>query len=176
MNNVPRIQQVSRKLRYLLTVLLVLLPILSFFYWFFYNELPTGVYKVLPGEHSPLAFSTRMIAYGISLLPIALMMLAIYSLVSLFKLYESAILFSLENVRYFRILGYSCCLWTVASIISTVFISALAAASNEQQNGLIITRFEFIDLFALLIGLVSLLVSWVMYEGHKLNNEQAYTV
>ncbi len=52
---------------------------------------------------------------------------------------------------------------------------------NHLPAGLIadlpaVAQFGFLDPFALISGAIVVLISWIMEEGYRLENEQVYTV
>jgi len=176
MKNKPRIQQVSRGFRFLFTALFFLIPLFWFMYWLFFNDLPTGVVKFPTAPEQVLSLQTRIIAFLVNLIPASVVMFGMYKLVRLFRLYEQAIIFTTENVKYYRTLGYVCFYWVIAKTLSIPFISAVIVFDTLPEQRSIVAQFEFPHLSVLIIGLIILSISWVMDEGRKLEDEQAYTV
>ncbi len=98
------------------------------------------------------------------------------SLRELFKLYERAIVFSERNVNCFRRLGYTLISWVFANLIFVVLISVVLTFNNLPGERVVVAQFGSSDVVTLIIGAIVLLVSWVMEEASRLENEQAHTV
>jgi hypothetical protein len=116
------------------------------------------------------------LAFLASLLPVSVAVYGLGTLRSLFKLYENGIMFSSDNVRYFHRLGYVCIAWVIANAVFTTLISAIITFGNPPGERAIVAQFGTSDMANLIIGAIVLLISWVMDEGRKLEDEQAHTI
>ncbi|MCH9675121.1 MAG: DUF2975 domain-containing protein [Gammaproteobacteria bacterium] len=85
-------------------------------------------------------------------------------------------MFSAENVKYIRRLGYVLIAWVVANTIFTALISLVITFANAEGERVLVAEFGIVDLFALIVGGIILVIAWVMNEGRKLEDEQAHTV
>jgi len=103
-------------------------------------------------------------------------MFGMVTLTKLFKLYENAIVFAAENVKYVRRLGYILICWVIASAVFTTLISIVISFANPPGQRMMIAEFQISDLSTLLIGAIVILISWVMEEGRKLEDETAHTI
>lgn len=175
--NINRIQRVSRRFRWLFTCLIFLIPSITLLYWLFFNYLPVGYKAELPVVVSQeLPFSTLMLAFLVSLIPSSVAIYGAIKLKELFKLYEKAIVFSEENVRCLLHLGVALIMWTIANLIFVILISVVLTFDNLPGERLVVAQFGISDVGTLIIGSVIVLVSWVMKEGARLADENAYTV
>lgn len=175
--NINRIQRVSGTFRLLFTVLIFFIPIVTLMYWMLFNYLPDGLTTELPVKVSQaLPLKTLLLAFLVSLIPISVAIYGAINLKELFKLYERAIIFSERNVNCFRRLGYTLISWVFANLIFVVLISIVLTFSNLPGERVMVAQFGVSDVGTLIIGAVVLLVSWVMKEASKLENEQAHTV
>lgn len=175
--NIDRIQRVSHKFRLLFSALIFCIPITILMYWLFFNHLPIGFKAELPvAVNQALPFKTLLLAFLVSLIPTSVAMYGVINLKELFKLYEKAIVFSERNVRCFRRLGYTLIYWVVANLIFVILISIVLTFNNTQGERMIVAQFGISDFGALIIGAVVVLVSWVMNEAAKLEDEQVHTV
>jgi DUF2975 family protein len=176
MGNMTRIQRVSLRFRLLFTGLIFLIPTLDVLYWLSFNHLPDGLFKLPIVANVELPLQIRLLAMLASLLPVSVATFGVFTLVKLFKLYEKAIIFTVENVKHFRTLGYVVIYWVFAKIIYITLISAIISLSNPLGQRVLIVQFELPDISALIIGFIAVLISWIMDEGRKLEDEQAHTV
>jgi len=175
--NINRIQRVSGTFRLLFTVLIFFIPVANLLYWLFFNYLPVGFTTELPVVVSQaLPFKTLLLAFLVSLIPVSVAVYGAINLKELFKLYERAIVFSEQNVNYFSRLGITMISWVFANLIFVVLISVVLTFNNLPGERVMVAQFGVSDVGTLIIGAVILLVSWVMKEASKLENEQAHTV
>jgi len=173
-----RIQRVSRHFRLLFTALIFCIPALDFLYWAFFNHLPNGFIE-LPAAvatNQTLPYSSLALAFCVSLIPVSVAMFGMVTLTKLFKLYENAIVFAAENVKYVRRLGYILIYWVIASAIFTTLISIVISFANPPGQRMMVAEFQISDLSTLLIGAIVILISWIMEEGRKLEDETAHTI
>lgn len=177
-HNVERIQRVSHRFRLLFLVLIFCIPFFDALYWLFFNHLPHTLIEIPVSQNAEmqLPFVTRLLAFLVSLLPVGIVTFGVYTLARLFALYEKAIIFSAANVRLFRTLGQTLLLWVVARLIYLPLLTLTISFNNPPGQRMIAAGFELADLTALITGAVVVLMSWVMEEGHELEDEQAHTV
>jgi len=175
--NINRIQRVSGNFRLLFTVLIFCTPVITLLFWLFFNYLPVGFKTELPvAVNQALPLKTLLLAFLVSLIPASVAIYGIINLKELFKLYEKAIVFSKKNVKCFRSLGYTLIYWVVANFIFVVLISIVLTFNNSLGERVMVAKFGISDIGTLIIGAVVILVSWVMNEASKLEDEQAHTV
>lgn len=176
-NNIDRVRRVSRRYLVLFNILLVVTPFATFSYWGFFNSLPKGFHAelpILPVE----SLSGFQLSLGvlISLLPLGVTLNGLVTLKSLFRLYADGIVFSIDNVKYFRRLGYVFIAAVIANAIFTPLISLVITSSNPAGERALVAQFGIVDLYTLIAGGIILVIAWVMKEGSKLKDEQEYTV
>ena len=175
--NINRIQRVSRHFRLLFTVLIFCTPVITLMYWLFFNNLPIGFKADLPvAINQALPLKTLLLAFLVSLIPASVAVYGLIKLQELFRLYEKAIVFSKKNVECFRKLGYTLIYWVIANFIFVTLISLTLTFNNASGERVMVARFGVSDISTLIIGAVVILVSWVMSEASKLEQEQALTV
>jgi len=175
--NIHRIQHVSGTFRLLFTVLIFCIPVITLMYWLFFNFLPVGFTTGLPVVvNQTLPLKTLLLAFSASLIPVSVAIYGMINLQKLFKLYEKAIVFSEQNVKCFRHLGYALIYWVFANLVFTLLISIILTVNNSPGERMIVAQFGIPDIGTLIIGAVIILVSWVMAEAAKLEDEQAHTV
>lgn len=172
-----RIQRVSRRFRILFVVLIFCAPILDLLYWMLFNYLPEGLLVGLPTlPQGSLSSWSLFLGFTVSLIPLTVALYAMAILAKLFGLYEQAVIFSRDNVLLFRRLGYALIAWVVASMLFTTLISMVLSFGNPPGQRLVVAEFSVSEFTMLIMAFIVLLISWVMDEGRKLQDEQRYTI
>lgn len=175
--NLIRIQSVSSKFSALFSFLIICTPVSIFLFWLFFNSLPTGFKGDLPVSTSnSLSHLTLALAFLVCMIPGSVTVYALITLKELFKLYEKAVVFSSRNVNCFRRLGYTLVFWVIAKMISTSLLSIVLSFNNPPGERQLVVQIGSTDIATLVFGAIVLVISWVMNEACKLNDEQAYTV
>lgn len=180
--NITRIQRISKRFRYLFTVLIFFIPLADFLFWLSFNYMPDsfltpdGFLAGLPAT-ADQDLSLLFLAFGflISLIPVTVATYGMLTLSRLFRLYENAIVFTRDNVRLIRKLGYVIIAWVAANQLFTPLISAVITHGNPGLPTITVSL-NISDLSTLIMGSIVVLISWVMDEGRKLENEQMHTV
>lgn len=176
-NTIQQVQRVSRNYVVLFDILLVVIPIVVLAYWAFFNQLPAGFHVDLPVKpEQALSLSQKTLGGLVSLLPLGIVLYGLATLKALFRLYAKAIMFSIENVKYFRRLGYALIAWVMANTLYTLLISLVLSSASPHGERVLVAQFGITDLFTFLIGGIILVIAWIMNEGRKLEDEQAFTV
>lgn len=170
------IQRISSRFSILFRWMAIATPLLTLLYWVFFNHLPEGMQPLTPYPTATIVWQTATLAFLISLLPGSVAIAGLLTLTRLFRLYEKAIYFTHENVRLFRRLGILLMLWVVANLLYTTLLSVVMTINNSAGERMVVASFDYSDLAILLIGAVVILISWIMEEGRKLEEEQAHTV
>ncbi len=177
MKNLCQIQRVSKRFRLFFVALIICMPLLSLVYWMAFNNQHDDVTFILHSSISgKLDFTTRLFLFAISLIPVSVAMFGAYTLAKLFKLYENAIVFSAENVKHYRALGFIAIFWVIAEFIRIPLASLAISLNNPPGERFITMGLELVDIATLIIGSIIVLISWVMEEGRRLEDEQAHTI
>jgi hypothetical protein len=179
-----KIKRVSMFFRVLFQMSFIALPILLVCFWI---QAPTSI-----GLHAlditmsfipkgveilnPLSPMAKFLGFLISLIPNALSMLIIYFLIKLFKLYENGKIFTFENVNYIKKIGYTLLITELVDPIYQVFMTATLTWGNPHGHRVASITISGIDFGTILVALLTILISWIMAEGCKLNEEQQLTI
>ncbi len=175
--SLSEIQQISGKFRLLFNLILFLIPISILLYWFNFENLPDGFKSDLPvSAKQTLSLTTIWLGILISFIPASVAIIGTLTLKELFKLYEGAIFFSAKNVRCFRKLGYVLISWVFTNMLFITLLSVLISLNNPPGERMIVVGFGAADIATLIMGAIVLVVSWIMNEASRLEEEQAYTV
>jgi len=179
--SITRIQTISKRFRLLFTALIFLIPLTDLLFWLSFNHLPDAFRAELLTEfpakaNQDLAPLFRALGFLVSLLPVTVAVYAMVTLSRLFRLYENAIVFTHDNVKLLRKLGYVIIAWVTANLLFTPLITAVMTHGNPPGQPMIMLTLNFSDLSALVMGAIVVLISRVMDEGRKLEDEQLHTV
>jgi hypothetical protein len=124
----------------------------------------------------PLSAQTKWLGFLIGCIPTVINMLIFYFLIKLFKCYERAEIFSLQNVKYIRNVGW----WMLISqIIRPIYegvITAVLTFANPHGHRYASVSFGSTDIVPIITALIIILISWIMAEAYKLQDEQKLTI
>jgi len=176
--NTQRITIMSMRLKKTCTVLIYCLPLVSGLFWFFFNWL----YARVPMIPLPVRLDhevdgiTRLFAFLADMIPVSVVIFGLFRLRILFSLYEKALIFTEQNVDCFRSLGRALILWAVCDVIRTSLLSVILTLQNPPGQRMITVSFDSGEFTGVFVGIVVLIISWVMDEGRKIEEEQALIV
>ncbi len=180
-----KIQKHSQRIRFVLQALFVLIPISIIYFWVtvqtpqnFFVEL--GIYQFTHDINSitqlPLSTHIRMLAILTSLVFSMIPLYALTTLIRLLKNYEQGQIFSLENTRCYRALGYCLFYWVVAGVIYGGLISVTLSFNNPPGERMLMLSFVGLDALNLLLATLIVFISWVMKEAETINDENIHTI
>jgi hypothetical protein len=131
--------------------------------------LPVHVNHALPGL-------TRLLAFLADLIPLSAIIYGLQKLRALFRLYENRMIFTEQNVDCFRSLGRALLVWVVCHVVRTSLLSVILTIDNPPGQRILALMFDSGDFAGVFVGLVVLIISWVMDEGRKIQEDQALIV
>ena len=178
LDNRERIRRSSRRLRWVITVALVLVLAYPIMFWGGFNWLMTMVdLGVSPVEiHLPVPVSGLLLGLLASTGPVLAVAWGLTNLRRLLVEYECGRIFQPAAVACIRRIGQACLAWVAARLLFDPLSSvAVTLHHPEGQRNLAISN-EAIDVSALLLGCVVLLIARVMQEGQRLQEENAQIV
>ncbi len=178
MENIEKIRKVSRRFKMLCTALLWFTPIALAVFWITFNHLPEDMTaRMFPAYVSRIQpLYVRGLAFLAGLLPAGAIMYALAALRGLFSLYMRGMIFTGENVRCFRRIGFALIWWAGAGFLHTPLSSLIMTLINGPGKHMLTVEISSDEAVNLLLGAMVLLISWVMDEGRKLEEEQALTI
>lgn len=179
--NLHRIQRVSGRFIWLFRALILLIPLLTLFFWLFFNHLPEGFTEELPGikavDSREFTLTTRMFGFLVCVFPMSIAIYGLIKLTTLFRLYQKGVVFSVTNADCFRRLGYSLIGWVCAKMfLYWPLMSVVVTFNNAPGERLLMIAIGSPEIGLLLLGAIVVLISWVMREAARLEEEQAFTV
>lgn len=179
-----KIQRVSTFFRITFQVIFVLLPLVFAYAWLqapqaieFLDHMLviTTVPADLPILH-PLTGLTKFYGFLITMIPVSMVLLGLYFLIRLFRLYEQGIIFGVQNVHYIRNIGYALFASQLLNVVYDLLLSLALTWHNPPGQRLLAVSATGINLALLLTSLLVILISWIMAEAYKLQEEQQLTI
>ena len=176
--NTLRLQVVSRRFRILFQVLMILIPLTNGLFWISVNHLPDIIQKeCLPyAELFPLPWTTLIMGFVVTMLPIGVGLYGVYCLKCLFALYERGQIFLTENVYRYKQLS-RVVLWSCAAgILCRCLLSVVLTLHHPPGQRKIALSLSSDDVNLLLLGGILAVIAWVMEKGRELQEEANLTV
>jgi hypothetical protein len=187
MTTKEKIRTLSKALRYVSYFLLILAPLFNIGYWvtngyeFLGAEWSSAFQMMFPkiSEAQPLAqlsSELKFLALLVTFIPFGIFMLAVMFLGKLFKLYEEFKIFSAAAVRCIRSLGITLLIGQLLHPIYYGLFTLTMTISNPPGHRSIGISYGSDQFLLLMIAAIIILISWIMDEGRKLEEEQTATV
>ena len=179
-----KIQYVSKIFKWLFILISIALPLLFLFFWVMAPSLGLLADNtlVLHFFHEPvntllyLPFATKLLSLLICLIPLAIHMLLLYFLIRLFQRYERFDIFSLKSVKYLKYIGVTLLIGQLLQPIYQMLLSLTLTWHNPPGERVAAIFFSDADIGILLAAGFIILISWIMAEGYKLQEDQNYTI
>ncbi len=184
MPNSSRIQRVSRIMQGICTFLIWVLPVYVIGVWFIFDEaLLQHITKLGHVEPHLTIFSittfsitTRILGCLVSMVPMAISIFGLFHLGHLFRLFGQGEIFGSENVHELLIVTRSLFAYGIATPIIGAVLSVIVTMNNPPGEKQLAFGIGTDDLTIFFIATVSLIIGWVMAEGHKISEENAQIV
>lgn len=181
-----RIKNVSLFFRILFQILIIALPLLLVVAWVTSPEsfiMMGGLINMsfIPRSYASsilhvLSNTDRLLGFCISAIPMVVEIYIIYSLIKLFKLYEKGEIFSINNVRYVRNIGYALLLTQIVNPIYEGLMGVALTWHNPPGHRFASITIDQTNIGIIFAALIIILISWIMAEGCKLREEQQLTI
>jgi len=174
-----KIQRVSKVLRIVFQIAFVLWPLVLAIHWYFaightstnllFNFIPEGIIH-------PISRIEALLGFLIGLIPITIEMTIIYFLTKLFKLYEQGKTFTLSNVEYLHKIGIWMLIKQAVGFFYDALLTFVLSIHNPPGHHFAAFTFSNYDVYNIVIAIMVIVISWIMAEGCKLQEEQKYIV
>jgi hypothetical protein len=186
-----KIQRVSRLILKALNVLLIASPICFVTFWAFIDhpylkgllqqgllsnpiDTPEGAVNLGEVDWTVLGKCMGILGDGLALI---ITLLGLFTLNGLFKNYQKGYIFSLDNTQKYKFLGWLFFLKGLVVIpFSQMFMVLAVSLSNPPGHRYITLSFGTPNLEALFCGTLIIVISWVMSEGYKLQEDHQLTI
>jgi hypothetical protein len=177
MDNMTRIKRMSGRLEKVAWLLFWLAPLGCALFWLFFNEFP----EIMKQQHGMvkrdyLPLFVRLLCFCATLPATAAAMYSMRALRALFRLYARGEVFSGRNVACYRKLGLSLLYWSGAVFLQTPLLSLAMSVGMPPGQRQLTVALGSVELATLFAGLIALLISWVMDEGRRIEEEQSLTI
>lgn len=126
-------------------------------------------------ENEP-SFLTSFLIFLITMVPTTVFLFSLLYLIKLFKLYEDGIIFTKKNVYYTKCIAYCILVWQILGPIREILVSLVSSWNNPPGERFITFGFSDFNVGIIFIAFVILLISKIMSEACKIQEEQTYTV
>lgn len=181
-----KIKRVSMFFRFFFQFLLIALPLLLVMSWLYAPQELVWLWGVVKMNAVPSPYLSRILhplssaerIYGIlvSSLPLSVYLFVLYALIKLFRLYEQGEIFSLNNVRYIRQVGYALLVSQALQPFYQFIMGVVLTMHNPKGQRVAIITLDQTNVGILLTGFMVILISWMMAEGCRLREEQQLTI
>lgn len=167
----------------------IVIPILLIIFWM---NAPTPILATLPGfdlnisympnlsmgvNHlHPLYTDTKILGFIISLIPLTANLFVLYFLIRLFKTFERFEIFSIHSVHYIKYIGFTLLISQLLYPIQQALLSAAITWHNPLGERLMGFSLSQTNIGILLAAMFIILISWIMAEGYKIQEEQKYII
>ncbi|WP_316898039.1 DUF2975 domain-containing protein [Pseudodesulfovibrio indicus] len=118
----------------------------------------------------------RLACFGAALLPGAAIMYVYLVLSRLFTLYAHGVFFGKGNVSCYRAIAYGLIAQQFLFMAEEALQTLLLTIRNPEGERLISVGFDDANVSLLIVGLMIILISRIMDEGRKIQEEQSLTV
>jgi hypothetical protein len=189
-----KIQKISAYLLMCFNILLIATPLLIITQWLFIDAKTMDSYAAInffgllektiltPEGYINLSTVTwgpleKFLAFSSDMLGILPFMFSLLVLKIIFKNYEKGEIFSTINALHYKKLGWLFLLdaLIVKSLSNTLMVLAVTL-THPHGHRYINIHYGTPSLKALFLGILLIVVSWVMLEASKLQDEQQYTI
>lgn len=186
-----KIQKVSTYLIWVFNGALIVYPLLNFSQWFFAGWEPINLLmgqgvlsngistpeRVVNLTELHLTPLSRTIGLGGSLIGFLPLFWGLIILKQLFKNYREGDVFTAINARKYKTLGWLCVIGGFITLpLSNMLMVLSATLSNPPGHRYISINFGTPNLEVILVGAIIILISWIMTEGFKLQEEKNFTI
>ena len=176
MTGIERIQRASRRLQVFCNVILVFIPVGVALAWIFVDNISINQLNLPVKPNPDHPWFIFLGGFFVSMIPAGVAMYAVYKLRELFGYYAGGTIFSQQNVRCYRSLGWAAIFWVIAEFITEPMHSVLLTLYNEPGTRLLTLSMSSDMIMGLFTGAAVLTIAWVMDEGRKIDEEQSLFV
>jgi len=178
MQNIDRIQRISRVMRLFCTIAIPAIPLTLALMWFNF-ELWGRTHPEIIGFGplpQPMPAMSLILGFVVSMIPGSLAVYAVLRLRQLFDFYTRGLIFTAENIRCLR--GFALATLGIALVkpMAGALMSVVLTMTNPPGQRMLSVSFGSSELTTLFVGCVFLIIAWIMDEGRELAEEQAQIV
>lgn len=177
--HLKKIRQLSGPFQRLFVGLFWAVPILNAAYWMFYNILPASAMAhnrigLLVAE--PPTVAIRLFAFLVMMASLSVLMITFWSLARIFQFYTEGRIFSLNTIHCYRRLGWLFILAAPVRVFTQAALSVVMTWNNPVGQKSLMVSIGSGEIFSILTGGVILVITYVMREARRLEEEQSLTI
>lgn len=180
MDNLSKIKKISQSFHFIISLLLVVIPLYYVGYWLLINHLPDTLITVntpsTPLISNKLSIKLQLVGFATSLLPLSALLYGLVNIRNLFAFYKNGVIFSFEHVIILKKSANALVLWVILSIFYESAKSILFSVGNPPGSRVIEVGFGSAEITPLLVAGIVFVIAWVMDEGRVIADENKLTV
>jgi hypothetical protein len=181
-----RIKRISRSLKWLFTGMMAVPPLAACVVWLFLDHWLAkdgGTSLSLMGSIppnipvlGPITGGMKGLGLLVTLAPVGLQMALFWYLARLFGLYQQGAIFTIESVGCLRRVGAFLLIGAIVQPFHGALVTLVLTMNNPAGQHMITLGLSGDPIGKAMTALVVFLISWIMDEGRKLQEDQALTV
>ena len=179
-----RIRSISFVLRMIFTLAFIVLPVYTTLFWISTGHPfgPQYTLTVFPysGPNLPLLdylpIKLKVYGYFINLIPIVIDMAILFILIRLFRRFEKGSIFTISNVKRIRRIGWLMLIGEIIQPFYALLLSFTMTYANPPGFRFAYLGVNLQNVTLAVVAMLIILVSWIIQEGHKINEENSLTV
>lgn len=181
-----KIKRVSLFFRIIFQLLFIFMPAMLGIAWLTSPDSFVSMGGVINMSFIPRIYSTsilheltnqdRLLGFLCGMIPVLVELYILYALIKLFKLYEKGEIFTLNNVRYIRRIGYGLLLTQMINPVYEALMGVILTWNNPPGYRIVKVTLDQTNIGIIFAALIVILISWIMAEGCKLHEEQQLTI
>lgn len=174
----------SRRLAFMLRVIFYAYPFALLGLWLLFNPTETDNWMnakligsvIDVNRIAELRTWQRVACFGASMLTGGVTMYVLHSLHRLFRTYSQGIIFGPETVACYRAIGYGLIIQQLLSLPEQALQSLILSWYNPAGQRFIALGADEADISLVVVGIMVIIISRIMDEGRKIQEEQQYTI
>lgn len=193
-----KIRRVSLYFRMIFQLIFIALPVLLIVSWIYAPEslvLLHGIIHLdaIPANYSgmhvfssqgepekallhTLSVSEKILGCLVSAIPMIVNMFILFMLIKLFRLYEKGEIFTVNNVKYLRNIGYALLIGQLIDPAYQFVMGIVLTLHNPPHHRFASITLDQTNIGIVFTALLVILISWIMLEAYKLREEQQLTI
>lgn len=175
-----KIKRLSTIFKFVFFSLFLLYPLVAMVFWISPETFMNYGLSFIPKDTKilhALSWSDKSMGFLIALVPNIIVTVIMYCLFKLFTLYEQSKFFVVESARYLRKVGF---LLLINDLILPFIVDPLMQLAitihNPPGQRYTSVTVSTSDLYGIFTALLIILISWIMVEACKIQEEQQLTV
>lgn len=176
-----KIKNVSIVLKNLFLLLVFVLPLCDIVLWFFLKHYHRHYFGISVLPHGVKIWAhpdlwAKLLGFGGFLIPTLVDMFMCWMLFRLFQQYQKGKIFTPFAVRCLKWVGLGLLIRQFAGVVSQAIVSVALTSNNPVGFHVLHISFSDFNLYGILVAVMVLIISWVMAEGCKLQEEVDLTI